>query len=35
MYQNLTDTNLDWTLSEKDSRKILFEVMIASNDCIR
>ena len=30
MYQNLTDTNPDCTISEKDSRKILFEVMIAS-----
>ena len=41
MYQNLTDTDstslffvficsLDCTVSEKDSRKILFEVMIAS-----
>ena len=41
MYQNLTDTdntslffvficNLDCTITEKDSRKILFEVMIAS-----
>ena len=41
LYQNLTDTdsislsfvficNLDCTISEKDSRKILFKVMIAS-----